>query len=98
MIKTAGSGSSKTNVVLNVVEHQQPDTDKIYLYIKDPPEWKYQFINGREIVGIKEFKKPKNIIHLSMIHKQLIIFRKIWKTIIQQSGGSVWWCDSRYRN
>ena len=38
MIKTAGSGSSKTNVVLNVVEHQQPDTDKIYLYIKDPPE------------------------------------------------------------
>ena len=28
------SGSSKTNLLLNLVKHQQPDIDKIYLYIK----------------------------------------------------------------
>ena len=30
-----GSGSGKTNVLLNLIKHQQPDTDKIYLYVKD---------------------------------------------------------------
>ena len=44
-----GSGSGKTNVLLNVIKHQQPDTDIIYLYIKDSFESKYQLlINGRE--------------------------------------------------
>ena len=32
---TAGSGSGKTNSLFNLV-NQQPDTDKIYLYAKDP--------------------------------------------------------------
>ena len=32
-----GSGSGKTNLLLN-----QPDIDKIYLYLKDPYEPKYQ--------------------------------------------------------
>ena len=26
-----GSGSGKTNVLLNLIKHQQPDVDKIYL-------------------------------------------------------------------
>ena len=30
-----GSGSGKTNVLLNLPRHQQPDIHKIYLYIKD---------------------------------------------------------------
>ena len=30
-----GSESGKTNVILNLI-HNQPDTDKIYLYAKDP--------------------------------------------------------------
>ena len=31
------------------MKHQQPDNDKIYLYVKDPFESKYQLlINGRE--------------------------------------------------
>ena len=29
------SGSGKTNLLLNLIENQ-PDTDKIYLYAKDP--------------------------------------------------------------
>ena len=31
-----GSGSGKTNVLLNLIKHQQPDIDKISLYVKDP--------------------------------------------------------------
>ena len=47
-----GSGSEKTNVLLNLIENQ-PDIDKIYLQAKDPYEAKYQyFINKRESVGI----------------------------------------------
>ena len=38
-----GSGSEKTNVLLNVINNQ-PDADKIYLYAKDPYEAKYQYL------------------------------------------------------
>ena len=41
-----GSGSEKTNVLLNVINNQ-PDTDKIYLYAKDPYEAKYQYLNEK---------------------------------------------------
>ena len=39
-----GSGSGKANVLLNLVKHQRPDIDKIYLYVKDPFESKYQLL------------------------------------------------------
>ena len=46
-----GSGSGKTNTLLNLIENQ-PDIDKKYLYAKDPDEAKYQYlINIREKVG-----------------------------------------------
>ena len=46
-----GSGSEKTNVLLNVINNQ-PDTDKINLYAKDPYEAKYQYlIEKREKVS-----------------------------------------------
>ena len=67
-----GSGSGKTNVLLNLIKHQRPDIDKIYLYVKDPFESKYQLlINGREKV---DFKPQK---HSLIIHKQLMMFMKI---------------------
>ena len=37
-----GSGSGKTNALLNLIKNQ-PDIDKIYLYAKDPDETKYQY-------------------------------------------------------
>ena len=44
-----GSGSGKTSVLLNLIKHQLPDIDKIYLYVKDSFASKYQMlINGRE--------------------------------------------------
>ena len=38
-----GSGSGKTNALLNLINNQQ-DIDKIYLYAKDPYETKYRFL------------------------------------------------------
>ena len=55
----AGSGSGKTNALLNLINNQ-PDIDKINLYAKDPYEAKYQYlINKREKVGLDHFKDPK---------------------------------------
>ena len=57
-----GSGSGKTNALLNLIENQ-PDIDKIYLYAKDPYDAKYQYlINIREKVGLKLLKDPKAFI------------------------------------
>ena len=61
-----GSGSGKTNVLLNLIKHQRPDTDKMYLYVKDPFESKYHLlINSREKVGIENVKNPKAFIDYS---------------------------------
>ena len=60
-----GSGSGKTNLLLNLIENQ-PDIDKIYLYAKDQYEAKYQYlINKREGVGIYHFNDPKAFIRYS---------------------------------
>ena len=60
-----GSGSGKTNLLLNLIE-KQPDIDKIYLYVKDPYEPKYQYlINKRQGVGINHFNDPKAFIDYS---------------------------------
>ena len=54
-----GSGTGKTNALLNLINNQQ-DSDKIYLYAKDPYEDKYQYlINKRESVRLKHFNDPK---------------------------------------
>ena len=60
-----GSGSGKTNALLNLIENQ-PDIDKIYLYTKDPYEAKCQYlINIRKKVDLKHFNDPKAFIEYS---------------------------------
>ena len=60
-----GSGSGKTNLLLNLIENQ-PDIDKTYLYAKDTYEAKYQYlINKREDVGINHFNDTKAFIEYS---------------------------------
>ena len=55
-----GSGSGKTNALLLC------DTDKIYLYAKDPYKEKYQYlINKREKVGLKHYDDFKPFIEYS---------------------------------
>ena len=54
------SGSGKTNALLNLIKHQWPDVDKIYLYVKDQVESKYYLLlYRREKVRIKKLKNPK---------------------------------------
>ena len=65
ILMIGGSGSGKTNVLLNLIENQ-PEIDKIYLNAKDPYEAKYQcLINKREGVGINHFNGPKAFIEYS---------------------------------
>ena len=60
-----GSGSGKTNALLNLINNQ-PDIDMIYLYAKDPFETKYQYlINKREKVGLNHFNDPKAFMEYS---------------------------------
>ena len=60
-----GSGSGKTNALLNLINNQA-DIDKIYLYVKDPYKAKYQFlINKRESTGLKDFNDSKAFIEYS---------------------------------
>ena len=61
-----GSGSEKTNALLNLKRHQRPDIGKIYLCIKDPFESKNQLlINGRTKVVTKILKYLKAFINYS---------------------------------
>ena len=65
ILTIGGSGSGKTNVLLNIINNL-PDTDKIYLYGEDPYEAKYQFlINKRKSVGLEHFDDPKAFIEYS---------------------------------
>ena len=65
-LNKTSTGSDKTNVLLNLIKHQRPDIDKIYLMVNDPLESKYQLlINGREKVGIENLKNPKTFIDYS---------------------------------
>ena len=53
-----GSGSGKTNTLLNLIKEQdnRDVIDKIYMYVRDFNEPKYQFlIKKREDVGIKHY-------------------------------------------
>ena len=60
-----GSGSGKTNALLNLINNQ-PDIDKIYLYAKDPYEVKYQYlIKKREKVGLNHFNDLKAFMEYS---------------------------------
>ena len=60
-----GSGSRKTNTLLNLINEQE-DIDKIYLCTKDLSEPKYEFlIKNRENAGIKHVNNSKAFIECS---------------------------------
>ena len=62
---TGGSGSGKTNALLNLINNE-PEMDKIDLYAKDPCEAKYQLlINKRENTSLKFFNDLKAFIGYS---------------------------------
>ena len=60
-----GSGSGKTNTLLNLI-NEQKDIDKIYLYAKDLNESKYELlIKNRENSGIKHVNDSNAFIECS---------------------------------
>ena len=60
-----GSGSGKTNTLLNLI-NEQNDIDKIYLYARDLSEPKYEYlIKKREDAGIKHLNNPNAFIECS---------------------------------
>ena len=62
---SGGSGSGKTNTLLNLINEQE-DIDKIYLYAKDLSEPKYEFlIKNRENAGVKHVNDSKAFIECS---------------------------------
>ena len=61
-----GSESGKTNVLLNSIKYRGPNVAKIYLYVKDPFESKYQLLNNeRDKAAIEKLKNPKPFIDYS---------------------------------
>ena len=59
------SGLGKANALLNLINNE-PDIDRIYLYVKDLYEAEYQhLISKRENVGIDQFNDPKAFIDYS---------------------------------
>ena len=68
MLITGPSGSGKTNTLLHLIQNLNKTTtvDKIYLYIKNLSEPKYEFlINNRKNAGIKHFNDPTAFIECS---------------------------------
>ena len=60
-----GSGSGKTNTLLNLI-NEQNDIDKIYLYARDLNEPKYKIlIKKRKDAGIKHLNDPNAFIESS---------------------------------
>ena len=74
-----GSGSGKTNALLNAINHE-PDIEK-NLYAKDPYEAKYQFlVNNCEDVGtmlLMILKLLLNTQNINLKLKTLIVFDEI---------------------
>ena len=57
-----GSGSGKTNALLNLI-NEQDDIDKIYLYAKDLSKPKYDYLfKKRENAGINHLNDPNAFI------------------------------------
>ena len=61
-----GSGSGKTSALLHLI-NEQDDIDKIYLYVKDLSEFKYDkvFIKNCENAGIHNLNDSKAFIECS---------------------------------
>ena len=65
ILMIGGSGSGKTNALLNLI-NEQNDIDKIYLYERDLNEPKYKIlIEKRKNAGIKHLNDPNAFIECS---------------------------------
>ena len=92
-----GSGSGKTNVLINLI-NEQNDIDRIYLYARDLSEPKYEcFIEKREDLGIKHLNDPNALIECSNttddVYENIDDYNLIRK---RKQNNCFWWHYSRY--
>ena len=67
ILTVGGSGSGKTNVLLNLTNHK-PDINKICFHAKDSYEAKYQFLmNIRESTGLKYLNDSKALLNTQIM-------------------------------
>ena len=79
IIIIGGSGSGKTNALINLI-NEQNDIDKIYLYVRDLSEPKYEYwIKKREDAGIKDLNNPSSFVECSSTMDD--VYEKINNTI-----------------
>ena len=77
-----GSGSRKTKELLNLIK-EQDDIDKIYFYVKDLSELKYEvLIKKREDAGTKHLNDSNAFI----VRIQWMTFMKILMTKTQKKN------------
>ena len=60
ILRTGGSGSGKTNALINLI-NEQNDIDKIYLYVRDLSEPKYEYWIKKR-AGIKDLNNPSSFV------------------------------------
>ena len=86
MLIIGGSGSGKTNVLLNLIKHQRPDIGKTYLCVKDLFKSKYQMlIDGREKIRTEILKNPKEFSDYTQTTDD--VYENLEDYIIQQAKG-----------
>ena len=87
-----GSGSGKTNASLKLIKKQVDDysfIDKMYLYVKDSNEAKYQYLKNKwENPGLKCFHDSKAFNDYSTDMDN--IYQKILKSTIQIKAIKYW--------
>ena len=91
MLIIGGSGSGKTNVLLNLTKEQDSENliDEIYLNAKELNEPKYQLlIKQREDVGIKHLNDSKEFIE----YLACLMFTIISIIITQTKQEKFWLC------
>ena len=82
---------------MSLIKHRRLDIDKIYLYIKDPFQSKYQLlINRKEKVGIEILKNPKGFIDYSQSINDVYENWEDYDPTKKRSVNSFWSYDCRY--
>ena len=95
ILTIGGSGSGKTNTLLNLIK-EQDDIDKIYLYAKNLSKPKYQFlIKNREDAGMRHLMIQ---MHLLSVQRQWMMFMVtlMITTQTEKNFNCFWWYDCRH--
>ena len=91
-----GSGSGKTNALLNLI-NKQNDIDKISLHAKDLSKSKYEIlIKKRENAGTKYLNDPNAFIEFSNTMDDVYENINDYNTFRKKNLNCFWWHDCRY--